>query len=114
MVLTLLTMSSFVYADEYIDVSNQADKNLTGDEIQSLFSGKSIKGQTSKGFTVEYRFEKDGYLFGNSSSSTDGGTWSVKDGSFCIKFRKWNDSCPTTVAIKNGLITIGEWFTQKK
>lgn len=66
-------------------------QRLSSEELMTLFSGHTHRGETAEGthFTVEY--QADGDMYGRSGKWTDSGNWSLEGDQFCRRFSSWRD-----------------------
>lgn len=55
-----------------------------------LIKGKARQTQNTTFGTASLDFRADGSLYGRNQGQSDSGTWEVKDGKLCLKWRRWD------------------------
>lgn len=78
-----------------------APEVVRGDQLRATVSGKTFEGRSSEGFNVRAYNAPDGKKAVESSSGgktyKSGGTWEIRDNTFCDKFDNpdWKGRCWT-------------------
>jgi hypothetical protein len=81
-------------------------KTLTGDEIKSLISGRTVVGRTSDGFDIKAYNTPDGKISATSEQGgktyRSDGTWEIQGNTVCAKWanKDWKPAC--SALTKNG------------
>ena len=66
-----------------------ASQSLTQEEALAFIKGKTYTSTRAQGGNPRLQFEDNGRMYGTNQGSSDSGTWEVKDGKLCMKWRRW-------------------------